>query len=489
MPTVAAFRFIAGQYHATPWGRNVNEGAVEWPPSPWRLLRTLYATWQARAPHHPEDVVASLLEALSEPPAFVLPETGEGHTRHYLPDTKHGTDKALDAFASVAPTDELYVEWPIDLDDGQRAVLADLLALVPYIGRAESVCEGRLVDDADRPGGDGDTGAGGAGAGAAAAAAWGRAAHQRVEPLLDDDGGHTVRLLAPELPLDLSALLVRTVELHKARLLRPPGTRWVAYERPERARTHTGNRRPDHQLVTALRWTIGNTALPRAQLAVEVGDALRTACMSRYQQRHGSSLPAVLTGKDPHGQPSTAQHLHAHHLAFSRKVGGRRLDSIVVWAPGGFEPAIVAALAELTHVHPQPDRLDRRGMRPLRVGLEAIGSMADLAPELVGAATAWETFTPFAPSRYPKRNVSWPEHLEVEVRRELELRGLPDPVRVHVVAGDWAAYRTYRASDPHRHARKAAGLRLEFAEAIEGPLALGALSHFGLGLFVPLAVP
>ena len=29
----------AGRFHATPWGRHVNEGAVEWPPSPWRFLR------------------------------------------------------------------------------------------------------------------------------------------------------------------------------------------------------------------------------------------------------------------------------------------------------------------------------------------------------------------------------------------------------------------------------------------------------------------
>ncbi len=27
-----AFRFTAGRYHATPWGRHVNEGVPEWPP-------------------------------------------------------------------------------------------------------------------------------------------------------------------------------------------------------------------------------------------------------------------------------------------------------------------------------------------------------------------------------------------------------------------------------------------------------------------------
>jgi CRISPR-associated protein Csb2 len=39
-----AFTFPAGRYHATPWGRHVNEADVAWPPEPWRILRTLVAT-------------------------------------------------------------------------------------------------------------------------------------------------------------------------------------------------------------------------------------------------------------------------------------------------------------------------------------------------------------------------------------------------------------------------------------------------------------
>ncbi|MFH1303100.1 MAG: type I-U CRISPR-associated protein Csb2, partial [Planctomycetota bacterium] len=38
-------KFPTGKLHATPWGRHVNEGAVEWPPSPWRFLRALLAVW------------------------------------------------------------------------------------------------------------------------------------------------------------------------------------------------------------------------------------------------------------------------------------------------------------------------------------------------------------------------------------------------------------------------------------------------------------
>ena len=43
-------RFLTGRFHATPWGHHVNEGVVEWPPSPWRLLRALVATFYRARP-------------------------------------------------------------------------------------------------------------------------------------------------------------------------------------------------------------------------------------------------------------------------------------------------------------------------------------------------------------------------------------------------------------------------------------------------------
>ena len=37
--------FLTGRFHATPWGYHLNEGVVEYPPSVWRLLRSLVATF------------------------------------------------------------------------------------------------------------------------------------------------------------------------------------------------------------------------------------------------------------------------------------------------------------------------------------------------------------------------------------------------------------------------------------------------------------
>ena len=45
-----SLHFLTGRFHATPWGHHVNEGVAEWPPSPWRLLRALMATFYRVSP-------------------------------------------------------------------------------------------------------------------------------------------------------------------------------------------------------------------------------------------------------------------------------------------------------------------------------------------------------------------------------------------------------------------------------------------------------
>ncbi len=66
--------FPSGRFHATPWGRHVNEGAPEWPPSPWRFLRALVATWKRKLDDQLSQAdVELLLRALIAPPQLLLP--------------------------------------------------------------------------------------------------------------------------------------------------------------------------------------------------------------------------------------------------------------------------------------------------------------------------------------------------------------------------------------------------------------------------------
>src|SRR5258708_7940547 len=88
------FDFSTGGYHATPWGHHVNEGLVEWPPSPWRIIRAMLARgytklgWQ-QVP----DEMRRLVEALAaSEPSYRLPRATNGHTA----DGRNGSGSSLD---------------------------------------------------------------------------------------------------------------------------------------------------------------------------------------------------------------------------------------------------------------------------------------------------------------------------------------------------------------------------------------------------------
>ena len=122
--TILELKFPAGRYHATPWGRQVNEGAVEWPPSPWRLLRSLIATRHLKARTEvPEEVLSGLIIALaSRLPHVQLPATTSSHTRHYMPyveGSKEKTTKVFDTFLQIAPEDALLIAWDVELPAAQ----------------------------------------------------------------------------------------------------------------------------------------------------------------------------------------------------------------------------------------------------------------------------------------------------------------------------------------------------------------------------------
>src|SRR5947209_4690156 len=144
--TVIELRFPAGRFHATPWGRHVNEGAVEWPPSPWRLLRSLIATWYLKARSEvSEETLRALLAALaSRAPQYHLPKATNGHTRHYLPVIEGKNEKktkVFDTFIQLDRKDAVLIAWNVVLSPDQLAALETLAVRVGYLGRAESLVE------------------------------------------------------------------------------------------------------------------------------------------------------------------------------------------------------------------------------------------------------------------------------------------------------------------------------------------------------------
>lgn len=464
-----------GRYHATPWGRNVNEAAVEWPPSPWRLLRALYATWQGRLPDLTSEVVTPVLEALCAAPRYWLPQASFAHSRHFMPlaehqpGVTHKTSKAFDPFAVVERDAMLLVEWlDIDLDDAQRDVLARIAAAVPYLGRAESLCRIRLAPR-KTPVEELVT-----------------RSHQLCSPLTDDVTlgleTETVRVLVPERPLDVKALTIRTSDVQRQRLPAPQGTRWVSYpavSEPERQPQSRPRRRPRPD---AVRWAIVTKAKPSVHAAVAYGHVLRGAAMAQHDDAAAGGPSPTLSGKDADGRRREG-HRHAHYLALDED-GDGLLDTLVLWAPEGLGGQELIAATRIRDLRSSEHVKD---FRNCELGLEAVGSVVHVAPMLTGPAQVWTSHTPFSPPRHAKRHQDWHGHIEKQVREELERRGLDRPDEVELLTGrPWLAFRRHRPSkEKVRHARRAVGVHLIFASEVEGPIAIGALSHFGLGLFVP----
>lgn len=465
MTTDIVLRFPWGRYHGTPWGRHVNEGAIDWPPSPWRLLRALYATWQFRAPELDSDVVESLLGKLAEAPSYSVPPFKTAATRHYLPGKDHlegvSSDRnlAVDAFAVVAPDAELRVRWRAQLTPDERQVLDALLEQLTYLGRAESLCDAYVSDDT------------------------GQGSPYAVRPLPEESGDASVDVLVPTAPLDIGALTVSTTRVRAGDRRRlPAGARSVRYARPEIAAPMARRQAAQIGTVEAVRWSLAGRALPSRHAAVALCTRLRQRAMGAAGA-DDRPVPPVLHGKyetQAEGSPQN-EHTHAHWLAFGSP-DGRQLSSVVAWAPGGFDAEALADLASVNKVRPggMPDFV------PQRLGFEGWGDIGDVAPELVGPSRVWRSFTPFAPNVHRKKEPTDKAYLLAATQRELDWRGLPRPLSVDIDRGPWRAYRTHRP-DKERlgDSRRAWGLRVVFDEEVRGPLVLGALSHFGLGLFLP----
>ena len=147
--------FLAGQFHATPWGRNVNEGVPEWPPSPFRIFRAMYDSWKRKCPDIDESIVESTMGKMSSiAPCYVLPDHTTSHVRYYMSqNTKVAADKQkiFDAFVIVNPEDHLFMSWPdVKLDEGERTALARIVENLNFLGRSESWVSISVEDDAER---------------------------------------------------------------------------------------------------------------------------------------------------------------------------------------------------------------------------------------------------------------------------------------------------------------------------------------------------
>lgn len=473
-------RFLAGRLHATPWGHHVNEGVVEYPPSLFRLLRSLIATARrACLGQAPEEQLQRVVAALCAPPEFHLPQAAVAHTRHY--DQANSGVKFFDTFVALRPQDELLWLWPeASLDEADRGALSMLLAALGTFGRAESWCEAELLGEEE--------------------AKECSANKAEINSRLFDQAGslagqETFRLLMPQENLKPDELMrvldTETSAMRKDKQLEPTGTRWLTYTRPagiltprrfQQERTQSKTR-----TVTVARFALNSTVLPLAQDAMPFGEQVRRALI---RNRVDTSHSEAIIGKTIDGVPLEG-HLHAHYLATDED-GDGRLDHVTLYAPCGFDKGDLAAIGALRTIFRQGNRPD---VRLILTGLGEVAQFGD-AP-IFALSRRWRSVTPFSLPRFANRAAGKPPRPrdlpEAQLARELRVRGLPEPISIKRIEGyaaggrplvRWLEFHTRRFKGDQGNGL--AGFEIEFAEPIQGPLALGFGCHFGLGLFLPV---
>lgn len=501
--------FPASRYHATPWGRHVNEADVEWPPSPWRVIRSMIATWHRKGDKEAftEDRLARLVEALAEqPPVYSLPQAVRAHSRHYMPVREGKKDRPVlifDAFVRLDPETELIIAWPdLELEPGEIELLDHLLPRLGFLGRAESWAEAARVTDlpgeincrpselsVDMESGEAlepvrlitpTT--------AAEYHGWRRnmiAEHGLDRPKLKKAEKQLLATLPDQF---LHALQCETGDLQAAGWSSPPGAKFVTYQRPygifrpkPRARRQ---RHGNDKRITAARLVLWGKPQPRIEDAIRIGELCRVAAISRAGRLLGKdNVPPVLSG---HGMERNHRHGHAFYLPEDADRDGR-IDHILVYAEDGLSGAPLRALGELT-------RLWAEDGKEWQVTLEQFGSLGQLSGSpYLGQAREWCSVTPYLHPWFRKKNLTVAD----QIRRECRERGLPEP-EITILETPYEGMDQRRRRPVHFHrfrsTRKRISqpdtrgqfVRLAFPESVEGPLALGFGCHFGLGGFTPV---
>lgn len=471
--------FPAGRYHATTWGRHVNEeAAVEWPPSPWRFLRALTAVWQrSLANRIGAGEMTLLLDALAAPPSFLLPPATVGHTRHFMRQEGSRTSLVFDSFVAFDPDHPAWMMWPeVGLSEQQSAILEMLLHNLSYLGRAESWCNASLGKPRDLT-----------------------PNAQPVESLTEAvQGREVVPVLVPrsgaggETEEFLAGIMVETADLRQNGRVVPDWAKWVWYTRPAfggriPSRPHKGDDRRSH----VARYALHGTVRPRVIDTLRFAESARRALLWWHQQPS-----QVFAGKDEEGNP-LKNHGHAFYLPTDED-GDGVIDHLTVWAPMGFSASERDALGKF--------RILRRSNLPdVQMVLIGIGDPGEFAIPLFGKARRWRSVTPFVCNRHvkwrgdtmggavPKRMVDSPFE---QVQREARLRGMKEIVQAPSIPGiprgntreiPWREFVWSRFGD--QVPGPVTGFELEFTEEVEGPVVLGYGCHFGLGLFLPVAEP
>lgn len=486
---VIEVELLAGRYHAHLWGEaQFGMAGPEWPPSPWRLLRALASSWFCARPLLSSDEARDrLLEALgrSGAPAIWLPRAAVHEVRYYQPVRLGASDRVLhhDHFA-VPEGGRFWFRFETRLEPDQRALLAELLGRLRYLGRTESRARLRLEErDSPPPGVFWVMPCG-------AIQPTSPTEYRRVLCTAPDfrasdlwsvrSDGETAENGHPTHLVDV--LLGKRMPL-------PSGARWVEYAVPDKALVHEIRPRAvakgaDSDVdVAEIRYRLNRRIPIPLRYVVAVARAFRDAAVEAHRRSATGKTSPMLSGREVDGAVARGPY-HAYYLPRLRP-GAVTLDELLVRVPGGRLTRLeLDALLGVERI-----RAGGPGY-PIAVVPEAVVASAQPA----ASARRWRSITPFLP---PRRHRRGREETRVERqiiacaedvcgRRPVQVESLPGPGGLGSVSS-LLGHEYGSAGGGWTFARRLGfWLELVFEEPVVLARPLGADAHFGAGQFCPV---
>ena len=501
MALVLEQKFLTGRYNAGRWNQSPFEDRHgEWPPSPWRLLRTLAARWfeYARETGDWDTKTRDQLLALlaTSPPEFHLP-TEVTHSsawssrgiRQYQPTSLEKSDKKagqpwlkrpqttliVDSFAIVPHDANIVWIWK-SIDAKQRSaeiqLLDHLLRRITYFGRAESLS--LFTRRAE-------TGIG---------------ASPNCSLHRDFLTGSPVLIPDPGKQLNLEVLLANTDD----RILRghriPPGTAWWYAQRPAPAMPRAIVAKPIFNPKTMVQFAIGGRVLPPAESWIRISERFRGTVLkelartidqtasrfedlSEVQRAHYS----LMSGKLSSTEALQGAHLHLRIWVLPDEKG--QAARLICFRPIPFEQNeqeafLKASRSPLRWQYGNPDWMLR---------IVPLADSTPLPQNCFGTSQNWESVSPFVPSRHVLGRNGRPRpgrSVEAQVLDDLKLAGFP----AAKVSVDYASQKWVKVHAPKRlrtgqtnDLKLGYRVQLQFEQPVRGPICIGHSSHFGLGVF------
>jgi CRISPR-associated protein Csb2 len=479
--------FITGRYHANPWGRNVNESEIEWPPSPYRIIRALYDVCKRKMPELDEPVISGMIERLSsELPVFELPDAKTFTYGVYLSENSKDSSKkqlVFDSFVSVSPKCLVKVRWEsLAMDETDKEYLREILKRVGYLGRSESLVRMTLLDQTT----------------------FSENSYPADRNSIGHEDMETVTVAVPVSKKDyesrgrtdwINALMdnitINDGKRHSSRASRgrgftnPPALKFSKYKRrkdcfnPDR-KINQADFRSD---INAILFALDSTVLPMLEDTVLISDRIHRKLVGIYSKKYGaSSISERFTGKDKDGNPLKG-HRHIYIIPLDID-NDQRLDHILIKMKESFtleELGVLSHLNSLWQAGGKPD------IKILPVEMGNTGQLSGFQNSRL-----FRSETPFIPPRHYRRGRGdHTEWLAGELKREATNHGLPEPVNVKVMdmlkkRGRSIRWLDFKRSRKYVPESSGYGFEIEFSEPVKGVFTLGYGSHYGLGLFVPM---